>query len=106
MAEALMHKLVLVTIYFYSCVFLFIFIRVPSRFCISTIAHIFILLLSRGRSLDRITTSYSKGFSLVRLRDIFNNIDAFFLLCTNYNLITIIKVYIFVIKGSYKSIPI
>ena len=105
-AEALIYKLILVTIYFYSYVFLFRFIRVPSRFYISTIAYIFILLLNRGKSLDRITINYSKGFPLVKLRDIFNNIEAFFLLYTNYNLITIIKVYVLIIKGSHKSISI
>lgn len=59
------------------------------------------LLFNKRRNLN-----YSKGFPLIRLKDIFNNIKAFLLLCTNYSLKTIIKVYIFVIKGFYKSIPI
>jgi len=78
MAEALIYKLVSVIIYFYSYVFLFRFVRVPSRFYVSTIAYILILLLSRRKSLNRIIISYSKGFPLVRLRDIFNNVEFFF----------------------------
>ena len=100
MAKALMYKLVSVTICFYNYVFLFRFVRVPSGFYISTIAYILMLLLIR------VIISYSKGFPLVRLRDVFNNVESFLLFCTDYNPITIIKVYILVIKGSRKSISI